>query len=89
VSRQIPEHKLVDMINKTVSDRLFNHPNFGWQMRNTHPIIQREFFEAVWAFIETMADMEGKETMYAYDKDTADLCSVIRDSYKEKLAEGL
>jgi hypothetical protein len=88
VSNYVPEHKLAQAVMRTVTDRLFNHPNFGWQMRHAHPIVQQEFFEAAWAFINTMADLEGQSSLYIYDQQTAQNCLMIREAYNKALKEG-
>lgn len=88
MSNSTPEQRLVQAIQKTVTDRLFNHPNFGWIMTNSNPVVQREFFEVAWAFIEAMADMVSKSEMYGdwypFDKQTALVCEIIRDNHLGK-----
>ena len=88
MSNYVPEHKLVQAVSRTVTDRLFNHPNFGWQMRHAHPIVQQEFFEAVWAFIETMADQSKAGSLYAYNRETAETCLIIKEAYEKALKDG-
>lgn len=82
-----PELKLANQISEALSNKDFMMLTFAWQITQKSPRTQADFWEAIWSFIEHMADSYERGLTKSLNLHVAETCYFLNEVMKHRYVD--